>query len=486
MKSIYFPPNITCLQPQQSKILSFIKLRLVIIISIGVIQLFTTRVYSQTENLTLSFENTTIRDVLLEIEEQTDFFILYNSKVVDVDKTVNFNVENSSIYATLDKLFTGTEIIYVVVDQQIVLKNKSLQEKRIITGILLDEQNEPVIGATVVIKGTTTGTITGIDGKFSIEIPDDATVLVFSFVGMGTQEVTIVDQTEINLIMEESALDLEEVIVIGYGVQRKIDVTGSVSVVSGESINNSPVIGVDQAIQGRISGVRTTQTTGQPGESVNVRIRGVGTIGDNDPLYIIDGVPTKDGMNVVSPAEIESISILKDAASAAIYGARSANGVVLITTKKGKQGAPRITYNGYVGLQTHGKLIDMADTKGYVATYNEAVENDNAMVTSAILKRKPIPFDPDTLANVDHLKEIFRPAIIQSHQLSISGGSENSTYNLSFDYLNQDGIVKATDYERFKIRTSITTQVSEKLKTGINLNLINSKRNLITSSGHFY
>lgn len=486
MKNICSPPSVPGLQPTQSKIIPAYRLRLLIIISIGVIQLFSTSIYSQTENLTLSFENTTIRDVLLEIEKQTDFFILFNSKVVDVDKTVTFNVENSSIYETLDKLFTGTDIMYEVVDQQIVLKNKSLQENRIITGTLVDEQGDPVIGATVVIKGTVTGTITGIDGKFSIAIPDEVTVLVFSFVGMGIQEVTIVDQTEINLVMVESAMDLDEVIVVGYGVQKKIDLTGSVSVVSGESINNSPVIGIDQAIQGRISGVRTTQTTGQPGEAVNVRIRGVGTIGDNDPLYIIDGVPTKDGMNVIAPAEIESISILKDAASAAIYGARSANGVVLITTKKGKQGAPKVNYNGYAGVQTHGKLIDMADTKGYVATYNEAVENDNAMVTSEILKRKPIPFDPDTLVNIDHLKEIFRPAIIQSHQLSIGGGSESASYNLTFDYFNQDGIVKATDYERYKIRTSLTTQVSEKLKTGINLNLLNSKRNLITSSGHFY
>jgi len=480
------PPSVRVIQPHRINILPGSKLRILIIICIGVIQLFTTRVYSQDENLTFNFENTTIRDVLLEIEEQTDYFFLFNSAVVDVDETVDINVENSSIFETLEKLFSGTEITYEVVDQQIVLKNKSTQERRTITGILLDEQGISVIGATVVIKGTTTGTITDIDGKFSIEIPGDGTVLVFSFVGMGSQEVTIVDQTEINLTMEASAMDLDEVIVIGYGVQKKVDVTGSVSVVSGEDINNSPVIGVDQAIQGRISGVRTTQTTGQPGEAVNVRIRGVGTIGDNDPLYIVDGVPTKDGMNVVSPAEIESISILKDAASAAIYGARSANGVVLITTKKGKKGAPRVSYNGYVGLQTHGKLIEMADTKGYVETYNEAVENDNASVTSEILKRDPIPFDPDTLENIDHLKEIFRPAIIHSHQLSISGGSENATYNLSIDYLNQDGIVKATDYERFKIRTSISTQVSEKLRTGINLNLINSNRNLITSSGHFY
>lgn len=450
------------------------------------IHAFSASLYSQSDLLTLNFESKPIKEVLTAIEAQSDFHVMYNNQVVDVNKLVTIHVENTPLEETLPRLLGGTNISYEIVDKQIVLKSTTQAQERTVRGTVLDEEDVPVIGASIVLKGTSLGTITDFDGSFSIEIPSGDQVLIFSFVGMQVQEVPVGNQTEMYITMLNDAQNLEEVVVIGYGVQKKIDVTGSVSVVSGESINNAPVIGVDQAIQGRIAGVRITQTTGQPGENVFVRIRGVGTIGDNDPLYIIDGVPTKDGMNIVSPSEIESISILKDAASSAIYGARSANGVVLITTKKGKKGVPRITYTGYVGMQTHGKLIEMANTQEYVSTYNEAVENDNALVTSSILKRSPIPFDPDTLENINYMEEIFRPALTQSHQIGISGGSEYSNYSLSFDYLNQNGIIKASDYKRYKIRASFTTQVKEKLKIGMNINLINSNRNVITSSGDRY
>ena len=445
-----------------------------------------TGLFGQGELISLDFKNEPIRDVLIAIEEQTDYFVMYNGKVVDVDQRIDANLNDTPLQEALQQLFKDTDIQFEVVDNQIVLKNKLLQQKRTVTGTVVDTDGLPIIGASIVLKGTSVGVISDVNGNFSIEIPEGEQVLVFSFVGMYRQEIRITDNLNLNVVMESEASALEEVVVIGYGVQKKVDLTGSVSVVSGESVNNTPVIGVDQAIQGRVAGVRITQTTGQPGESVFVRIRGVGTIGDNDPLYIIDGVPTKDGMNIISPSEIESISILKDAASSAIYGARGANGIVLITTKKGRKGEPRISYNGYFGVQTHGKLIEMANTHEYVETFNEAVENDNAMVTSAILKRKPIPFDPDTLENVNYLEEIFRPAITQSHQLNISGGNDISNYNISFDYLNQEGIVKSSDYLRYKVRTSLTTQVKDRLKTGININLVNSKRNLITSSGHVY
>lgn len=460
--------------------------RLIALISFAIIHFTAIPLFSQDNGLTLKFENKPIREVLSAIEEQSDYFILYNGKVVNVEQIVTINTDNASTSQALDQLFEGTDIQFEFVDQQIVLKNKLLQEDRTITGRVTDQEGEPIIGASIVVKGTTKGTITDFDGNYSILVPADKQILVFSFVGMSALELDVTGQAVMNIKMESETEELDEVVVIGYGVQKKVDLTGSVSVITAKTLNNTPVIGVDQAIQGRVAGVRITQSTGQPGEGVFVRIRGVGTIGNNDPLYIIDGVPTKDGMNIVSPSEIESISILKDAASAAIYGARSANGVVLITTKKGKSGEPRISYNGYVGFQTHGKLIEMANTREYVETYNEAVDNDNAMVTSDILKRSPIPFDPDTLDNVNYLEEIFRPALTQSHQLSISGGNKLSNYSLSFDYLNQDGIISATDYTRYKVRTSLTTQVKEKLKVGINLNIVNSKRNLITSSGHFY
>lgn len=448
--------------------------------------LFLSGLYAQENRINLSVNNQPLRVVMTAIEEQSDFFVLYNNTMIDVDQNVSVELKDTPLAEALDQVLRGTGIGYEFVNQQIVLKPEQSQKERTVRGRVTDKDGLAVIGASVVIKGTTTGTITDYDGNFSIKLPAGEQTLLISYVGMKAQEVVVSSQSQLNIQMQDDAAELEEVVVIGYGVQKKVDLTGSVSVVSGEAVNNTPVIGIDQAIQGRVSGVRITQTTGQPGENVFVRIRGVGTIGDNDPLYIVDGVPTKDGMNIVSPSEIESISILKDASSAAIYGARSANGVVLITTKKGKSGEPTVSYSGYFGVQTHGKLIEMANTHEYVATYNEAVENDNALVTAAHLKRDPIPFDPDTLADINYMEEIFRPAITQSHQFSISGGSDYATYNISLDYLNQQGIIKATDYERYKIRTSITTKVSDKLRIGTNLNIVNSDRNLITSSGHFY
>ncbi len=478
----------TCIFDFYKKLFSDRGLFLKPVIVVFLIQLpfFSAGLFGQQTLINLSVQNEPMHEVLASIENQSDYFVLYNNSVVDVDQLVTIELVDVPIVEALNRIFSGTQISYEFVDQQIVLNSEIPQEARTVRGIIHDEEGLEVIGASVVIKGTTRGVISDFNGNFSIELPPGKQVLVFSYVGMVPREVTVTNQKQLNIQMENAAEELDEVVVIGYGVQKKVDLTGSVSVVNGDAVNNAPVIGVDQAIQGRISGVRITQTTGQPGENVFVRIRGVGTIGDNDPLYIVDGVPTKDGMNMVSPSEIESISILKDASSAAIYGARSANGVVLITTKKGKTGEPKVNYNGYFGVQTHGKLIEMANTHEYVNTYNEAVANDNALVTAPHLKRDPIPFDPDTLANVDYMEEIFRPAITHSHQFSISGGSEFARYNLSFDYLDQQGIIKATDYKRYKFRTSVSTQVSDKIRIGTNMNIVNSNRNLITSSGHFY
>src|SRR5205814_2852235 len=247
------------------------------------------------------------------------------------------------------------------------------------------------------------------------------------------QEINVKGQLALVINMQTLNKDLNEVVVVGYQPQRRADLSGSISVVNVGGVSKLPVLSVDQALEGKVSGVRITQNTGQPGDGVVVRIRGVGTINDNNPLFIVDGIPTKDGINFLSPNDIESIVVLKDASSAAIYGARASNGVILVATKAGKRGQPQFNYSGYAGVQMHGDLPKMLDTKKYVEIYNEAVANDNAEISNPALKRKPIP-GVISMANTDWLDEIFQTAPIQNHQISVSGGNDKTLYYISGNY----------------------------------------------------
>ena len=274
---------------------------------------------------------------------------------------------------------------------------------RILTGTVTNQRGEPLAGVSVLIEGTTTGTVTDAAGKFSLPVPENAaTTVAFSFVGYTRQTVVVDKQTTVSIVLAEAAGGLNEVVVIGYSSVRKRDLTGAVSVISNRDIANIPVGGVDQIMQGKAAGVAVTSSTGAPGDAIAVRIRGVGTINDNSPLYVIDGIPTKNGINEISPNDIESINILKDASSTAIYGARASNGVVIVTTRHGRSGKARLNLSAYSGVQTAANLIKMADTKQYVQAYNTAATNDGRPLipTTAL----------DTLPNVNWLKEVLKPA----------------------------------------------------------------------------
>lgn len=447
------------------------------------------------QRITLNMSNITVKEAIHTFKEKTGYSFVYEVNDIDSQRKISVKTTNKTIDEVVKQILIGQNVSYTIQGKSIVvtkniktttattIDNNQTQKK--ITGLVTDDKGEPIIGASISIKGLPNGTVTDINGKFSLETLGNSQLKI-SYIGFITAEIDVNNHDDISVQMKEDTRSLDEVVVVGYSVQKKVDIIGSVGVVSAKSLNNTPVIGIGQALQGKVSGLRVTQTTGQPGEAISVRIRGVGTVNDNDPLYIIDGVPSKDGMNLVSPSDIESISILKDAASCAIYGARSANGVVLVTTKKGVNGKTKVNYNGYIGTQTHGKLIQMADTKGYVEVFNESVKNDNAMVDNDLFKRKPIPYDPSTLPNVNYLNSIFRVAPTTSHQLSISGGNENSDFIISLGYLNQKGIILKTDYERYSVRAAINNNIGTKIKNGININYVNSNRNLITSSGHNY
>jgi len=356
-----------------------------------------------------------------------------------------------------------------------------------LSGTVKSEANEPLVGVNVVLKNTGRGTATDIDGKFVLQVPENelsSGVLVFSFIGLSSKEVPINNQTAFIVILSEDSKALEEVVVTGYQSEERKKILGAVNTISAELITKIPVSGIDQALQGRVPGVAVTQNTGAPGEGVIVRIRGVGSLNSNNqPLYIIDGIPTLDA-TFVAPQDIQSLTVLKDASAAALYGARAANGVILITTKMGTSNKQVISYSSQVGVQSPTRLVPMASTSQYVSIYNEAANNDNPDFP-AILQRPLIsPQLAATLPNVDQVGAIFRPnAVLQTHSLTISGGEGKTRYFVSGSYYKQEGTIKGSDYTRFTGRMNVESEVKKWLKAGINLNASDASTDLVGSSG---
>jgi len=361
-----------------------------------------------------------------------------------------------------------------------------MAQQETIGGNVSNTEGESIPGANVFIKGTTSGTTTDARGDFSFSYPiNNSDTLVASFMGYKTSEIRIGNQREFNIVLKKEGRMLEEMVVIGYGKEKKADLTGSVSSITMEDITKIPVATLDEGLQGLSSGVRVTQTTGAPGEGVSVRVRGVGSINSsNDPLFIVDGIPTKDAMNNISANDIENISVLKDASSTAIYGSRANNGVVLITTKKGRKGETKFRFNSLTGAQTHGHITPMTNKDQYVEIYNEADANDNRFIDNEILLR-PLISDSlaSTLPDVDHLDEIFRTAAQHQYSLSASGGNAKTQYLISGNYYNQEGILLNSDYERLSGKASITAQPTNTLTLGTNLNVSKTGRNIVGSSG---
>lgn len=351
-----------------------------------------------------------------------------------------------------------------------------------ITGILLSaEDQQPLIGANIVVVGTLDGTITDFNGAFTISAPADA-VLQFSYTGFITQDVQVGGRTTINITLVADNELLEDVIVVGYKKEIKSNISSAISTVKAENINHLPLSGLDQALQGQAAGVQVTQTTGAPGDDIAVRIRGAGTLGNNNPLYIIDGVPTTGNINMFSIADIESIEILKDAASASIYGSRSANGVIVITTKKGKKGAPVFNFDSYYGIQEANRLPDLLNTEEYLLIRNEAINNANSL-------RDPIrqldTYDVailDTLGDVNWLDEVFNSAPTQRYSLSASGGGDNGSFYLMGEYSSQEGVFKRQRYDKYLLRFNGDIG-TKKFKVGNNISFSYTDRDVINSSG---
>jgi TonB-linked SusC/RagA family outer membrane protein len=355
------------------------------------------------------------------------------------------------------------------------------QTIRVSGKVLSAQDNEPMIGASILEKGTDNGTISDVDGKYQISVPSGA-VLVFSYVGFENIEIKVNGRVEIDALLEPQSTLLQDVVVVGYKKEIKSNVTGAIASLGAREVERLPVLGIDQALQGQVAGLQVTQATGAPGDDIAVRIRGAGTIGNNNPLFIVDGVPTSGNINMFSTSDIASIEVLKDGAAAAIYGARAANGVILITTKRGKAGKPQYSFSSNTGIQQPVNLPELLNAREYVTIRNEAIANANALRDP---RRQLTPYDLkilDTLPDVDWMDEVFNLAPMQRYSLSATGGSENGNFYLLGEYVNQQGIFRGQGFEKYVLRFNGETG-DRKLKFGNNLSVSFTDRQVIGSSG---
>lgn len=407
--------------------------------------------HSQNVKVSIRMNNVKLDKILNEIENQTDYLFIYNNQV-DINKITSVKVKNEAVAQVLDKILSGTGINYELEGTHIILTTEAIkdlhaqQQAKTVTGTVTDVSGEPIIGANIRIKGTTTGTITDIDGNFSIEA-EPQSVIEVSYIGYLTQETVINNQKSIRFLLKEDTKTLDEVVVIGYGVQKKADLTGSVANINTEKLNTQSNANIGQALQGKIAGVDIVSQGGAPGSGTRIMVRGIGTLNNASPLYIVDGM-YMNSIDHINPNDIASIDVLKDASSAAIYGSRAANGVIIVTTKEGSntEGKPIIDLSVNLGISTASKFLDMLDAKGWaeVTTIARQAIGKPALDMATDLANKP---------DNDWQDIMFRPALMQNYNLSVKGGGKYSTYYTGLGYFNQDGIVKGTNYQRYNIQS---------------------------------
>lgn len=445
------------------KILSIMKLTVVFLIAFSL--QISASVYSQTTKLSLNVQNQSIKDVLYLIENQTDFRFIYESGKINLDKKVSVQVREQSVEFVLRQLFNNEGVDYEITENNLILINPSpeqlksaAQEKnrKKITGVVRDQKGEPIIGANVFEKGTTNGTVTDIDGKYSLEV-SMGSLLQISYIGYDSKEIKVGNSDVVNILLTEDTETLDEVVVIGYGTVKKSDLTGAVGSVQMKDVSQVGITSADRALQGQIAGVQVNARTGQPGESMMIRVRGSNSLaGGNEPLYVIDGMPVEKMNSDINPEDILSMEVLKDASSTAIYGSRGANGVVLITTKRGSTGEATVDYNGYIGISMLRKKLDLLEKDDYIAMVNEVSQNDgNGIVIT--------PDQAALLPNNDWQDLVYQTALTHSHQVSVSGGTDKTKLYSSLNYMNQEGIIKGSNYNRFAIRVNGDQKLAENL-----------------------
>ena len=452
---------------------------------------------TKAQNVSKSFENQSLKSVLTEIEHQTGLSIIYELKEVDETKKITGYFKNTPVEQVLSEIL-DKDLTFTIRNKMILLskrKNEKRQQEGVkrVTGKVIDEKGEAVIGATVLVKGTTNGTITDVDGIFTLDnVPSDALIAI-SYIGYQDRELSVKDKQSVNVTLSEDSKQLDEVVVVGYGSVKKRDLTGSVASLNAETISAVPATTAAEALQGRASGVVVSTSNWSPGSSPSVLIRGKRSINaSNDPLFVIDGIPVTGGMGEISPADIESMEVLKDASATAIYGSRGANGVILITTKQGKEGRTHVDYNGYVGIQTIQNKLEMMNGAEYAEYTREAYRNStgsnkylsdvpdkeldmllpmfkqDAYVLESVMMAydENGNYDPSKVRSFDWFDQVTRTGIITDHQVNVRGGGTKTNFMASATYNKNDGIMKDQNYERFSIRFNLNHKINEYIRIG--------------------
>ena len=480
------------------------------LIALASLQTFAISNYAQSKKIDLKIEKTSITKVLEKIEKETEFFFFYNNQVVNLDRQISIDLKEKTINEVLDAIFRDSDIDYTINNRQIILSatgnsNATFQQQKSVSGKVTDSSGSGIPGVSIVIKGTTTGTVSEVNGNYTLtNIPKDAT-LQFSFVGMKKVEVVIGNKTTINVVLEEEAVGLDEVVAVGYGVMRKRDVLGAISSVKSEDLSLSTNSSIASALEGKAAGLLIRQNSAQPGGGLDIVIRGQGSVNaSNAPLIVVDGFPiseleqpasgnrydsgTTSMLNSINPNDIESIEVLKDASSTAIYGARAANGVILITTKRGKEGNPRLEYSTNFSVQKYENSFDVLPLNEWMQVRNEAANEDwnfqNRVYpygtrTLEEAQANPVGGDFHTLytqhaidnvgRGTDWFGLITRDGTIQQHNLSLSGGNESTKYLLSVNIYDHQGIIKKSGIKRYSFRTNIDQKINKFINLGLSL-----------------
>lgn len=442
--------------------------------------------YSQETRLSLHLKNVSIEELFQEIEKSSEYLFFYKENVPK-ETRVSVDAEEETLDTILNKVLTEKNIDYHINDRQVVVALNPASKKvlpqpipqqirKTITGTVMDQHGEPVIGANVVEKGTTNGVITNIDGEFTLSVSENA-VIQFSYIGYITQEQSTRNQANVNIVLKEDTQGLEEVVVIGYGTVKRGNLTTAVTSLQPEVIQNRPAQSISDVLQGTVAGLTVTSNGGKPGSSATMRLRGSTSLNDEgSPLILVDGVPGE--FNFLNVDDIENITVLKDAASAAIYGSRAAHGVILVTTKRGKSGKPTFRYNGYVGINTPTNMPKSVSSAEYARIRNESQANIGRapVYSEEEIGKFASGTDPDRYPNTDWIDLMFQNSYTTRHSLAATGGSENVRYYLGGGFDKQTGVIDEVSQDVFNIRSNVDANVTKKLTLSFDLRYVLRKK----------
>ncbi len=444
--------------------------------------------YSQQTKLSLKVKNVAVKDVLKMIEDQSGFSFMYNASKLDVYREIDLSVTEKPMEEILGKIFEGSDVSYQVIGRNIIITPGSeiangktfVQQPKAVSGKVTDSTGTPLPGVSVVIKGTSNGTITDPDGKFLIAGVSDNAALVFSFIGLKSLEVAVSGKLSFDITMQEETIGIEEVIAVGYGTQKKVNLTGSIATVSVAELEKRPVTNTVSSLQGKVPGLRIVQNTGIPGrEGVSLELRGASSWGTGTaPLVLVDGVV--GSLDNIPTTDIESISVLKDAASASIYGSRAANGVILVITKQGKTGKPVFSYSNMVGVQSATNTPDQIwNSVQYMTLFNKAVARGalqaKAYPQSIIDLYSGTDRDKNAYPDYNWTGAVWRNALMQQHNIGVNGGTEAFKYNASIGYLDQDGALRWHGFKRYNGLVNLSAKINKYLTVGTNINYLYGK-----------